>query len=436
MLGSQSSRTLQRNFEEEKRRQPPGTGQYGAAAKFFLENFNNGTEVALYFANYHARVPSISGFATQATCLQDPADPVTNAAALITSCGVPAENFVALVQNTANANSASYLPATGEALPLDTATVFAEYPKNIKMYGMSFNTTVGDWALSGEYAYRPNLPLQIHSTDLVFSLLQPGFPTNDYSIGVATLPGRRTAVPDFLTEYRGGVAGDVQPGQYIRGYESAKIGQAGLTLLKTVGGDNFLGASQITMLLEMGHTHVFDFPGLDELQFNGAGTDTHASAGIGGSRGINPRDIRTDVNDPSSHRCDAVTPTANQSQADATTACYRLLQNPIPQGQVDIGAFGSQDSYGYRFVTLTRYDSALFGANIEFLNAFFHDVEGVGPGLGQNFVEGRKQILSGIRFDYLSRFVGELRYTWFTGGGLRDQTRDRDNIFFFLGYQF
>ncbi|MBZ4369960.1 DUF1302 domain-containing protein, partial [Mycobacterium tuberculosis] len=78
--------------------------------------------------------------------------------------------------------------------------------------------------------------------------------------------------------------------------------------------------------------------------------------------------------------------------------------------------------------TLTRFDSALLGANLEFLNGFFHDVGGIGPGLGQNFVEGRRQVLSGVRFDYLARFIGELRYTWFTGGGTRDALRDRDNV--------
>ena len=178
---------------------------------------------------------------------------------------------------------------------------------------------------------------------------------------------------------------------------------------------------------------------MSEFQSNGAGTDTHISAGIDGNRGINPRDIRNPAtpNDPSSHKCDAAPrnpPT--QTQAQATAACYTLLQNPISQASVDVRGFGTPTSYGYRFVTLTRYDSALFGANIEFLNAFFHDVQGVGPGLGQNFVGGRKQILSGIRFDYLSRFIGEVRYTWFTGGGTRDSLRDRDNLFMYVGYQF
>ena len=39
------------------------------------------------------------------------------------------------------------------------------------MYGVSFNTTVGDWAVSGEYVYRPNLPTQVSSGDLLFALV-------------------------------------------------------------------------------------------------------------------------------------------------------------------------------------------------------------------------------------------------------------------------
>ncbi len=432
ILNSRSSRTLLRDYDLEKQYKPSEGGQYGASAKLFLDSLNNGTEFGFYFANYHARVPSVSAIATQATCIPAGTDNLAmpdQLVAFATACDLDLTQVVPGAQ----------LPLGAEALPLDTGKVFVEFPENIKMYGISFNTTVGDFALSGEYAYRPNLPIQVHTTDLVFALLQPGFPDQDISVVPGTvLPGRRTAVPDFITAYRGGVAGQVQPGQYIRGYEKMAIGQGEFILLKTIGGDNPLNASQITLLLEAGFTHLPDYPDLSEFQSNGAGTDTHISAGIGGTRGINPVDIRNPAtpDDPSSHKCDVAMPTGMQTQAQATAACYTLLQNPIPQAVTDIKGYGTDLSYGYRLVTLVRYDSALFGANVELLNGLFHDIEGVGPGLGQNFVEGRKQILSGIRVDYLSRFIGELRYTWFTGGANRDQLRDRDNLFLFLGYQF
>ena len=432
VTGSRSDRTFSRNFEEEAKRKPDEGGQYGAAMKFFLEDFNNGTEIGVYFANYHSRVPSVSALAADQSCIPDqsivgqlpvvggalgailgtlPTQGALNLLQLVTDCGVPVGNLL-----VAGGLGGELAPATAErdALPVGSLELLVEYPEDIKMYGISFNTTLGDLAWSGEYAFRENLPIQIHTTDVIFAGLQPAFPLNDYDVAIATLPGRRSAVPDFISQYRGI---EINPGDYVRGYERMKIGQVGTTLLKTIGGDNPLGASQITLLLEMGLTHVVDMPGLDELQFNGAGTDTHISGGADGSIGINPVDIRSDPNDPTSINTDPA-----------------FRQNPTAHR--DRSGFGTDISYGYRFVTLTRYDSAFFGINIELLNALFHDVEGVTPGLGQNFVEGRKQILSGIRWDYLSKYTGEVRYTWFTGGEDRDASRDRDNLLVFLGYQF
>lgn len=420
ILNSSSSRTIRVDTAASEAHKAKDSGQYGAALKFFLDGLNGGTEIGLYYANYHSRVPSISGYAAQATCLPDSVTTGVGLAQALNACGFPAgsasdlQTLGTLALSLPNPQIA--LP--DEALPLDTARLFIEYPEDIHMYGMSFNTTVGDWALSGEYVFRDNLPIQIHSTDLVFALLQPAFPANDLDLTIATLPGRRSAVPDFVqTAYRGV---QTNPGDYVRGYEREKIGQANLSLLKTFGGDNWFKASQITLLVETGLTHLPDMPGLDEIQFQGAGTDTHISAGADGTLGINPRDIRANPNDPTS-----------DSRTDKET-----LQNPTSWAQRDIDGFGTKMSYGYRLVTLTRYDDALFGANLELLNAFFHDVKGVSPGLGQNFIEGRKQYLAGLRWDYLSTFVGELRYTWFFGGGVRDGLRDRDNLLLSLGYQF
>jgi len=408
-LGSTASRTLLRDYDEERRRRPREGGQYGFALKLFLDQLNNGTELAFYQANYHARVPSISALAAQDTCLPPSSgNAATNFAALVVSCGVPPTNLAA------TQTGGPFLPALREPLPIDTPRVFLEYPEDIHLYGVSFNTTIGDYALSGEYAFRDNLPIQVHATDVLFAALQPAFPEGDYDLAVATLPGRRTAVPDFVaTNYRGE---PVTAGSYVRGYERMKVGQLGLTLLRTVGGDNWLRASQMTLLLETGLTHVLDFPELSELQFQGAAVDTHITNGADGSVGLNPADVRSDPNDPRSSRNDPA-----------------LLQNPTAQ---DRSGYGTQYSWGYRALALTRYDSAIAGINLELLTALFHDVQGVAPGLGQNFVEGRKQILLGLRGDFLSRYTGELRYTWYTGGGLRDALRDRDNLLLFLGYQF
>ena len=72
VLGSRSSRTLLRDYRAESDRGPSNGGQYGASIKTFLQDLNNGTEIAFYFANYHAHIPSVSGFASQASCIPAP----------------------------------------------------------------------------------------------------------------------------------------------------------------------------------------------------------------------------------------------------------------------------------------------------------------------------------------------------------------------------
>jgi hypothetical protein len=410
ILGSTSSRTILRDFEAERRNRPDDGGQYGAALRFFFEGLNNGTEVGLYHANYHSRVPSVSAFAADATCIPQGASGIPGFLQTAVACGINPVNIISGL-----GNGTTFFPASGEALPLDSMRLMVEYPENIRLWGVSFNTTLGDVAWSGEYAFRENLPLQIHTTDLIFAGLQPAFPLVDFEITSGLrLPGRRTAVPDFITQYRGIEV--VNPGDYIRGYERMKVGQLGTTFLKTIGGDNWLRASQVTLLLELGMTHVLDMPELSELQFQGGGVDTHISGGADGSSGINPVDIRSDASDPHSSTTDP-----------------NLRQNPTAQKKQN---FGTEYSYGYRLVTLTRFDDAFANVNLEFLNALFHDVEGTAPGLGQNFVEGRMQIISGLRFDYLATWNGEVRYTWYTGGADRDALRDRDNLMLSLGYQF
>jgi len=122
------------------------SGQYGAAVRFLLPNYNN-SEVALYFLNYHSRTPFISG---------KTAGPVT---------GAPTYN--------------------------------AEYPEDIQLYGFSFNT-LGPLgiAIQGEYSYRPKQPVQIASIDLLGELLNNGnlpLPT-----GIGTTPAD-TFVSGFKT---------------------------------------------------------------------------------------------------------------------------------------------------------------------------------------------------------------------------------------------
>lgn len=396
LLGSTASRTIYRDHAEEDRRKPKG-GDYGLALKTFLEGVNNGTELAFYYANYDSRLPVVSAFAAHDGCLNTAADLAPGGACQYQGPGVAATG-------------------TTDPIPVDTARLIVEYPENIHLYGMSFNTTVGDYAVSGEYAYRPNLPVQIDTVDLTYTALQPAFPATDISAGV-TIPGRQSAFPTFLTRYRGynctSDADCIQPDQYIAGFERLKVGQANLTVLRLIGGDNPLGASQMTLLLEMGMQRVFDMPALGQLQLEGVGSDTHISDGADGTTGINPPGVAGNSG-------------GNQHRTDT------LMQNPT--ANKDYKAYGTSESYGFRFINLNRWEDAFYGINLETLAIVRDDVKGTSPGVGTNFEEGRKQYNFGLRGDYLSKWNGEIRYTWYMGK--HDGQRDRDNIFATIGYQF
>lgn len=106
-----------------------------------------------------------------------------------------------------------------------------------------------------------------------------------------------------------------------------------------------------------------------------------------------------------------------------------------PTAISDRSAFGAVFAYGYRARHPAELQQPDFRRRWQ-LAGDLRNAHGKTPGIAGSVTEGRRQIIAGVSFDYLSAFQGELRYTWFTGGGKRDLQRDRDNLQFFLGYQF
>ncbi|HEY0973564.1 MAG TPA: DUF1302 domain-containing protein [Solimonas sp.] len=181
--------------------------QYGVALRYFAENFGN-TEFGLYYLTLHSRVPLVSGVRGAAT---NPAN---------------------LAAPTCSSDASD--PATCRA------SYFAEFPSNIDLYGISFNTD-GPWgiAVQGEYSYRPELPLQLAGTEVLLTAL---------------------GVPSTIS------AAPVAAGTYVQGYREVEAHQAQVTLTKAFGPT--FGAQQFLMLGEVGYNH-FDLP--ENLRFNGPG---------------------------------------------------------------------------------------------------------------------------------------------------------------------
>ena len=115
------------------------------------------------------------------------------------------------------------------------ATYFADYPENIHLWGASFNTA-GPWgiALQGEYSYRPNMPLQLSTLDLV-----------DAAVGLG----------NFITGAGNTVATkDVATGSIIQGYDRVKMHQVQVSATKSFGPT--WGSEQLLVLGEVGFTHM------------------------------------------------------------------------------------------------------------------------------------------------------------------------------------
>ncbi len=110
-------------------------GQFGVAFRYTAEELND-TEFGFYFVNYHAKEPQL---AVDATTYQ----------------GVDYSNpFWAAIPAAARPTLAG-IDSAGNTIAR------AEYPEDIRMYGLSFSTVIGGASVFGEVAYRPNLPIGV-----------------------------------------------------------------------------------------------------------------------------------------------------------------------------------------------------------------------------------------------------------------------------------
>lgn len=299
------------------RREPDDDGQFGLAFRYFAEELNS-TEFGLYFARYHSRLPLISGVKT-------PTSPLT------------------LIGAGVDPSVASTVAAFG-------STYFIEYPEDIEIYGLSWNTNLGDVAWSGEISHKKDAPIQINGPLLVASMLtlgtQPGNPANGAVVPIGV---------DAL-------------GEDIRGYRTFDITQVQSTFIKFI--DRIWGASRMTLIGELGWTHIHSF---DE-------SETALKYGRNGVFGYTPGDQ---------------------------------------------DGFVTQDSWGYVLRGKLDYPNAIAGINLTPQVSFKHGVDGYGPQPGAAFNEDQKSLSVSLTGDYLNQYRVQLAYTSFFGGDF-NEIEDRD----------
>ncbi|WP_112718434.1 DUF1302 domain-containing protein [Moritella yayanosii] len=205
-------------------------GQFGVAFKYYAESLN-ATEFGLYYMNYHSRLPYASAEA---------GDYVN---------GSPLPPFIPIGTDTTSfggMDPASYNP-----------NYHTVYPEDIQLFGLSFNTTVSEWAISGEVSHRLDMPLQINGADLLASALSD-------ADGSPLTPEYRTA----------------SAGETVDGFDRFDYTQAQLTFIKFF--DKALGTDRITTVAELGYGHVWDLDESDgALKYGRATTYGVSFDGVG-----------------------------------------------------------------------------------------------------------------------------------------------------------
>lgn len=214
------------SFERLPDLEPDDGGQYGVSLKYYAEDLNNGTEFGLYYMNYHSRLPIASFYASAASCARREANEL----------GIDAYDPISFLATCPDLpilheQSGDTQLAASNAVPLDSIKLQVEYPEDIQLFGVSFNTTAFGWSFQGEVAYRPNSPLQVDAEDLTFAALGPTLSRcHDEALLRNVIPsaelngalGQANAIFGALNQATGGIIGipDVLP---------AGVGCAGTT---------------------------------------------------------------------------------------------------------------------------------------------------------------------------------------------------------------
>lgn len=306
------------------------SGQYGIALRWFSPELND-TEFGFYTMNYHSRAPIASYIAGQG--IYGAQDPVT-----------------------------------GELY----AKYFLEYPEDIRLHGVSFATNIGSTAVNGELSYRPNMPMQINTTDLTLASVAQFGPVYANS-------------PIFTSGHAASGAGEE-----LQGYVRKPLTQAQMTATQFF--DQVAGAERLTLVGEVGYSHVSNL-GQNELRFGRA-----AEFGSG--------------------------------ELPTNSLCTGLGNTANPQECNDTG-FYTNTSWGYRARAILDYNDAFAGVNLKPNVAWAHDVDGYGP----TFNEGNKAISVGVDADYQNTYTASLSYTDFFGGEY-NTTVDRDFLALSVGVNF
>ncbi len=384
-----------------KDEKPSDDGQYGLAMRVVVPQLNE-TEFGFYFMNYHSRLPIISGVTgTEAGVAA--AQGIWDIAATPSGLLGGATPLQALEGSLGTTGAIKTVTSVALDKYSQTANYFIEYPEDIKLYGVSFNTQLSGlgMALQGEVSYREDVPIQVDDVELLLAALTPVSLVTADLTSLAGLPPVPPALPPYV-QYRDNQLGVFAPSSIITGYEELDVSQIQMTATQLFGPT--FGADQFVIVGEVGMTHVHDLPSKSKLRFESPAT--------------------------------YVTGNSSQSAAPFTDPTKPLGGAHSGKPAESSDAFADATSWGYRIVTKMDFNNAIGAVTLSPRIAWAHDVDGNTPGPGGNFLEDRKAITFGLGANYLNAWTADLSYTDYFGANRYNLINDRDFVAFNVKYSF
>ncbi|MBX3491895.1 MAG: DUF1302 domain-containing protein [Parvibaculum sp.] len=286
-------------------------------------------------------------------------------------------------------------------LGLDTTNpgigLYFEYPEDIRMYGFSFNTTLGTWGVQGDITYRPNQPVQLDTDQLSIASLSTGCIID----GLLSSTTAQAVLPTLgVVDTYGAACGDLGVGAVtsdIRGFERTKIFTAQVGTTATFTNSNQLigmsGADLGILVTEVGAMYAPDAP---TAGFLGPRWQNICASGgtdlpLGGALGL-----------------------ANRSGCRPTTV-----------------------SWGYVLLGQLQYNN-VFGTPIALQPtiAWNHGVNGNSPAPLGNYRQGAKSVSLQLNGNYLGNWRGGVSYTNFFGNEKYAGNVDQDFVSANISYAF
>lgn len=301
--------------------------------------------------------------------------------------------------------------------PIPNIQLFAEFPE-VETYGFSFNTTAFGWGVQGDFAWRPEMPLQFDTDSLTIAALF----NNCAFTTVVALEAIYQSGSTYATEHAGDV-GCSNTDKYMRGYTTDHD-----VLTWDIGTTATFTRSNPVVSALRSDLGIFltEFQGLVIDDIEDERGNTGGIGALGAAQGITPL----------SNTCvggSDLPLNGILSIDDRTVGDVRTDADNNPKGfcrTTDV-------SYGVVLMAQLQYNN-VFGTPIGLKPQIIvsHGIEGYSPSPAGFWREGTGSTAFSLTADYLGSLSANLSYRTYHGDEERTKMLDRDNLSVSVTYAF